>query len=197
MEGLALILIGGALFAQSWNILGVYSDGRMVGAFVAALGLAVLLTLVMDPIVLIGSNLELMAKLGGDAGDANPLAELTVMKMVIVLWAVYAVGVGAQSIWDYEERAIGLYSAFLAVGTVVVFLFFAITLAAPYGAAVWIGLSAATLILSVLAGLVFFYLTVPFNVLRLVAGWFLLIGSLVIALIGWTIITSIIEVTSL
>ena len=197
MEGLALILIGGALFAQSWNILGLYSDGRMVGAFVAALGLAALLTLVMDPIVLIGSNLELMAKLGGDAGDANPLAELTVMKMVIVLWAVYAVGVGAQSIWDYEERAIGLYSAFLAVGTVVVFLFFAITLAAPYGAAVWIGLSAATLILSVLAGLVFFYLTVPFNVLRLVAGWFLLIGSLVIALIGWTIITSIIEVTSL
>ncbi len=197
MEGLALILIGGALFAQSWNILGLYSDGRMVGAFVAALGLAVLLTLVMDPIVLIGSNLELMAKLGGDAGDANPLAELTVMKMVIVLWAVYAVGVGAQSIWAYEERAIGLYSAFLAVGTLVVFLFFAITLAAPYGAAVWIGLSAATLILSVLAGLVFFYLTVPFNVLRLVAGWFLLIGSLVVALIGWTIITSIIEVTSL
>ena len=197
MEGLALILIGGALFAQSWNILGLYSDGRMVGAFVAALGLAALLTLVMDPIVLIGSNLELMAKLGGDAGDANPLAELTVMKMVIVLWAVYAVGVGAQSIWDYEERAIGLYSAFLAAGTVVVFLFFAITLAAPYGAAVWIGLSAATLILSVLAGLVFFYLTVPFNVLRLVVGWFLLIGSLVVALIGWTIITSIIEVTSL
>ena len=197
MEGLALILIGGALFAQSWNILGLYSDGRMVGAFVAALGLAVLLTLVMDPIVLIGSNLELMAKLGGDAGDANPLAELTVMKMVIVLWAVYAVGVGAQSIWAYEERAIGLYSAFLAVGTLVVFLFFAITLAAPYGAAVWIGLSAATLILSVLAGLVFFYLTVPFNVLRLVVGWFLLIGSLVVALIGWTIITSIIEVTSL
>ena len=197
MEGLALILIGGALFAQSWNILGLYSDGRMAGAFVAALGLAALLTLVMDPIVLIGSNLELMAKLGGDAGDANPLAELTVMKMVIVLWAVYAVGVGAQSIWDYEERAIGLYSAFLAAGTVVVFLFFAITLAAPYGAAVWIGLSAATLILSVLAGLVFFYLTVPFNVLRLVVGWFLLIGSLVVALIGWTIITSIIEVTSL
>ena len=197
MEGLALILIGGALFAQSWNILGLYSDGRMVGAFVAALGLAALLTLVMDPIVLIGSNLELMAKLGGDAGDANPLAELTVMKMVIVLWAVYAVGVGAQSIWAYEERAIGLYSAFLAAGTVVVFLFFAITLAAPYGAAVWIGLSAATLILSVLAGLVFFYLTVPFNVLRLVVGWFLLIGSLVVALIGWTIITSIIEVTSL
>ena len=38
MEGLALILIGGALFAQSWNFLGLYSDGRMVGAFVGALG---------------------------------------------------------------------------------------------------------------------------------------------------------------
>lgn len=195
MEGLAFILLGGALFAQSWNFLGLYSDGRTVGAFVAALGLAALLTIVMEPMVLIGANLELMAELGGDARDANPLAELTIMKMLIITWAAYAVGVGAAGIWDFEERAIGLYSAFLAVGTAVTFLFFAITLAPPYGEAVWIALSAATLILTVLAGLVFFYLTVPFNVLRLVAGWFLLLGSLAVALIGWAILTTIIEVT--
>ena len=197
MEGLALILIGGALFAQSWNFLGLYSDGRMVGTFTAALGLAALLTLVMDPMALIGDNVDLMKKLGGDARDANALAELTVMKMLIITWAGYAVGVGAQSIWDYEERAIGLYSGFLTIGTAIAFLFFAITLAAPYGEAVWIALSAATLMLSVMAGLVFFYLAVPFNVLRPVAGWFLLIGSLVVSLIGWSIITTIIEVTKL
>ena len=166
-----------------------------MGAFVAALGLASLLTLVLEPMVLIGDNLALMDRLGGDIRDANPLAELTVMKMLIITWAAYAVGVGATGIWDYEERAIGVYSAFLAVGTVVAFLFFAITLAPPYGEAVWLALSAATLTLSVLAVLVFFYLTVPFNVLRLVAGWFLLLGSLVVALIGWAIITTIIEVT--
>ncbi len=72
MEGLALILIGGALFSQSWNFLGLYTDGRTVGAIMVALGLAALITLVLDPMVLIGENLELMAELKGDPGKANP-----------------------------------------------------------------------------------------------------------------------------
>ena len=195
MEGLALILIGGALFAQSWNFLGLYTDGRAVGAFVAALGLAALITLVLDPMVLIGENLELMEKLKGNPAKANPLAELTVMKMLIIMWAAYAVGIGAQGIWDLEERAIGLYSAFVTAGSAVAFFYFATQLVDAYGDAVTIGLSAATLVLSVLAGMVFFYLTVPFAVLRLVAGWFLLVGSIAVSAIGWAIITTIVEVT--
>ena len=195
MEGLALVLIGGALFAQSWNFLGLYPDGRAVGTIVGALGLAALITLVLDPMVLIGDNLELMEQLGGDVKDANPLAELTVMKMLIIMWAAYAVGVGAQGIWDYDERALGLYSASLTAGSAVAFFYFATQLFDAYGDAVTIGLSAATLVLSVLAGMVFFYLTMPFTVLRLVAGWFLLVGSLAVSGIGWAIITTIIEVT--
>ena len=195
MEGLALILIGGALFAQSWNFLGLYTDGRTVGAFVGVLGLAALITLVLDPMVLIGDNLELMEKLGGDVKDANPLAELMVMKMLIIMWAAYAIGVGAQGIWDYEERAIGLYSGFLTAGSAVALFYFATQLVDAYGDAVTIGLSAATLVLSILAGMVFFYLTMPFGVLRLVAGWFLLVGSIAVSIIGWAIITTVIEVT--
>jgi hypothetical protein len=195
MEGLALILIGGALFAQSWNFLGLYSDGRTVGAIVGALGLAALLTLVLAPMVLIGGNEALMTELKGNIDKANPLAELTVMRMLIILWAAYAIGVGTQSIWDYEERAIGLYSAFLSAGTAVAFFYFATQLFNAYGDAVAIGLSAATLVLSVVAGMVFFYLTVPFTVLRLVSGWFLLVGSIAVTGVGFAIITTIIEVT--
>ena len=195
MEGLAFILIGGALFSQSWYMLGLFTDGRTVGAFVGAMGLAALITLVLDPMVLIGADLELMEKLGGDVKDANPLAELTVMKMLIIIWAGYAVGVAAQAIWDYDERAIGLYSAFLTAGSAVALFYFATQLFDAYGDAVSISLSAATLVLSLLAGIVFFYLSVPFTVLRLVAGWFLLVGSIAVAGIGLAIITTIIEVT--
>ena len=195
MEGLALVLIGGALFAQSWNFLGLYSDGRTVGAIVGALGLAALLTLVLAPMVLIGGNEALMTELKGNIAKANPLAELTVMKMLIILWAAYAIGVGTQGIWDYEERAIGLYSAFLSAGTAVAFFYFATQLFNAYGDAVAISLSAATLVLSIVAGMVFFYLTVPFTVLRLVSGWFLLVGSIAVTGVGFAIITTIIEVT--
>ena len=195
MEGLAFILIGGALFSQSWYMLGLFTDGRTVGAFVGAMGLAALITLVLDPMVLIGADGELMEKLGGDVKDANPLAELTVMKMLIIIWAGYAVGVAAQAIWDYDERAIGLYSAFLTAGSAAALFYFATQLFDAYGDAVSISLSAATLVLSLMAGIVFFYLSVPFTVLRLVAGWFLLVGSIAVAGIGLAIITTIIEVT--
>ena len=139
-------------------------------------------------------NLELMEKLGGDVKDANPLAELTVMKMLIIIWAGYAIGVAAQAIWDYDERAIGLYSAFLTAGSAVALFYFATQLFDAYGDAVSISLSAATLVLSLLAGIVFFYLSVPFTVLRLVAGWFLLVGSIAVAGIGLAIITTVIQV---
>lgn len=195
MEGMALILIGGALFTQSWNFLGLYPDGRTVGVFVGVLGLAALITIMLEPMLLIGDNLELMNRLNGEPNKANPLAELSVMKMLIVIWAVYAIGVGAQGIWDYDERAIGLYSGFLAAGSVVALIFFATQLFPAYGNAVTIALSAATLTLSALAGMVFFYLTMPFGVLRLVSGWFLLVGSIAISGIGLAILTTVIQVS--
>ena len=59
---------------------------------------------------------EAVADAGGNAGHkaysiASGLAETTMMKTLIIGWAVYAVGVGAQAIGDYDERAIGFYSA--------------------------------------------------------------------------------------
>ena len=45
MEGISFILIGAALFSHSWYVLGLYPDGRTMGAFTAASGLGALITL--------------------------------------------------------------------------------------------------------------------------------------------------------
>ena len=200
MEALGLILIAGALFCHSWHILGLYPDGRMVGVYVGALGLAALIATTLDPMLLIGGNAEAVADAGGNAGHkaysiASGLAETTVMKTLIIGWAVYAVGVGAQAIGDYDERAIGFYSAIVAVISVVALLFFATSLSKPYGDNVVIALSAATLFLSVVAAMLFFYLAIPFNGLRPVAGWFTLVGSVAVAIVGVLIGTTAIGVS--
>ena len=200
MEALGLILIAGALFCHSWHILGLYSDGRMVGVYVGALGLAALIATTLDPMLLIGGNAEAVADAGGNAGHkaysiASGLTEITMMKTLIIGWAVYAVGVGAQAIGDYDERAIGFYSAIVAVISVVALLFFASSLSKPYGEDVLIGLSAATLTLSVVAAMLFFYLAIPFNGLRPVAGWFTLVGSVAVAIVGILIGTTVINVS--
>jgi hypothetical protein len=186
MEGVAFILIGAALFSQSWHFLGLYPDGRTMGTFVGGLGALLLIAITMTPMLLTGN--------GGDP-DAYPLAETTIMTMLIVVWAGYALGVAAQGWFDLDERAIGFYAIVAAAASVVALFYFAITLANPYGDAVSIGLSAAALILSVLGGLIFFYLAIPFNVLRLVAGWGVMLGSIAVTGIGLAIVARVIEIT--
>ena len=183
MEGIAFILIGAALFSHSWHILGMYPDGRTMGLLTGSLGLATLMAIMFTPMVLIGRD-----------PDANVLAESNIMKMLIILWASYGVTVGAQGLWDLDERALGFFSAVLTVGSAVALFYFATTLFDAYGNAVTIGLSAVTLVLSVLAGLLFFYLAIPFQVLRLVTGWFILLGSMVVAGVGFAIVSTVIEV---
>lgn len=183
MEGIFFVLIGGALFMQSFYVLGLYAEGRTVGVITGGLGLLMLIALTLSPQLLIGG------------ADAEPLAETSVMKWVIMVWAVYAVAVGAHGLWEFEERPIGFYSGFLVVATVVPFIYFVAELQRSYGDAVWLAMSGATIILSALAGVVFFYLAIPFNVLRLVAGWALMLGGGVVAIIGMAIVTTAITVS--
>ena len=200
MEALGLLLIAGALFCHSWHILGLYPDGRTVGVYVGALGLAALIATTLDPMLLIGGDAEAVADAGGNAGHkaysiASGLAETTMMKTLIIGWAVYAVGVGAQAIGDYDERAIGFYSAVVGVISVVALLVFSSTLSKPYGEDVTLALSAATLVLSIVAAMMFFYHAIPFNGLRPVAGWFTLVGSIAVAIVAILIGTTIISVS--
>ena len=184
MEAIFFVLIGAALFSSSWNLLGLYSDGRTMGLFTGALGLGSLTALTFAPMVF----------LGGDA-DANVLAEVNITKMLIVAWAAYAIGISAQGLWDFDERAIGFYSAILTAITAVAFFYFAANLGRAYGEAAALAVSAATLVLSVLAGMMFFYFAIPFNILRLVAGWFLLVGSVVLTAIGLALVSTLIQVS--
>ena len=188
MEAVAFVIIGGALFSHAWYLLRLYPDGRTMGIFVGALGLAVLFTLTLDPMLLTGIGDD-----GTPLKDANPLAEVTVMKMVILLWAGYAIGVAAQALWEFDERAIGFYSAVLAAASAVAFFYFSSTLFDPYGNAVLISLSAATLVLSFLAGMAFFFYAIPFAVLQPVTGWFLLIGGIAVSGIGLAIVSTLIQ----
>ena len=121
----------------------------------------------------------------------------TVISTVIVAWSLYAVGVASHGLWDLDERAIGFYSIFLAVATLGPFVYFAVALGPPdlvYAESVWLGMWIATLVLAIVAAIMFFYLAIASNVLRLVAGWFTLIGGTVVALIGLAAVTTLITV---
>ena len=183
MEGLALILIGGALFSHSWYLMGLYPEGRTMGLYTAAFGLAALIPLTLAPMVLTGQ---------GPGGDM--LAETTIMKGLIILWAGYAVGVGAHGLWEFDDREIGFYSGFLSVATLIALIYFMVELQGSYGDGVWLALSGAALVLTVLAGMLFFYLAIPFAALRSVSAWFLLIGSIAVAAIGLAIVTTAIKI---
>ncbi len=183
MEALFLVLIGGALFSHSWSLLGLYHEGRTMGMYVGALGVVALIALMLAPMLLVGGQT------GSDA-----VVETNLMKVLIILWAGYAIGVGAHGLWEFDDRAIGFYSAFLFAGSLIALVYYAIELEGVYGDDVWFGLSAAALVLTVLAAMLFFYLAIPFIALRKVAGWFILVGSIAVAGLGFAILTSLIDV---
>ena len=197
MEALGLILIAAALFCHSWYILGLYPDGRTAGIYVGAFGLAALIATTMAPMLLLAGDPAAIADAGGNAtrnfySIAAGLAETNMMKTLIIVWALYAVGVGAQSLFDYDERAIGFSGAVAAVVSLIALLFFAGTLLGPYGEDVVLVLSTATLLLTIVGGTMFAYLGVPFSSLRPVAGWFNLVGSIAVFIMGVIIATEIV-----
>ena len=198
MEGLFLVLVGAALVVQSWQHLGLYSDGRTMGVVVGGLGVLILGTFMLgssvEPILLTGTGKEV----GGVAKEiaASDVAVSTALLTTLAaVWAIYAIGVGASGLWDLDDRALGFHSAVVAVVSLFALLFSAGELDARYGENVMLAMSAATLVLTVLAAMVFFYLAFGFNVLKLVSGWFLLIGGSVLSLIGLLIVFGGVAVT--
>ena len=190
MEGFFFVLIAAALFTHSWYLLGLYHEGRTVGLYTAGLGLVSLIALTLAPMVLSASGSA------ASAGAADVLAGTTMMKVLIILWAGYAVGVGAQGLWEFDERAIGFYSVFLTAASAVAFVFFGIELEdRGVGQEVWLAMSGAFLVLTILAATLFFYMAIPFRALRKVAGWFVLLGSLAVAGLGFAILTTSIDLT--
>ena len=187
MEGIFFILIGAALFTQSWYTLGLYSEGRTMGVLVGGLGLLARGTFAlggtMEATLLVVNDGD-----GGKADAAKALTEMTVLKALMMVWVVCTFGVAAHGLWEFEDRAIGFYSGFVAVVALIVFLFFAIELRSVYTDAVWLLMAAAPAVLMLLAAISFFYLAFQWMVLRLVTGWFMLLGSGAVIGIGLVMI---------
>ena len=181
MEGVFLTLVGAALFCQSWYVLGLYSEGRTMGIFVGGLGVLSLGAVTLTPMLL-------TAVPGVSSPDL--LAEVTITEMLITVWALYAIGVAAHGLWDFDERAIGFYSAFLAVATIIPFIYYVTELEGAYSNGVWLGMAGASLALAVVAGMMFFALSFSFNVLRLVSGWFLLLGGSTVGIVGLAMLST-------
>ena len=187
MEGLFLVLVGAALVVQSWQHLGLYSDGRTMGVVVGGVGVLMLGTFML------GSSVEpILLTAAGEKGSTIAADDVAVstalLTTLVVVWAVYAIGVGASGLYDLDERAVGFHSVITAVVSLVAFLYFAGEMDARYGENVMLALSGATLALTVLATMMFFYLAFGFNVLKVVSGWFLLIGGGVVGAIGLAVV---------
>lgn len=182
MEGIGLALIGAAIFSHSWHVLGLYSDGRTLGTVMAGIGLALLASFTFEP--------QLVGSLGRNA--LEQLGEVNVMKGLMILWAIYAATVAAQAIWDLEDRALGFFGVMLAGGSAVFLFFFLqlmITGAAPL---VMVPMVVAGGVLCLTGLLMFFYMAIPFPSLRLVTGWWMLVGSIIVAVIGVAMVTTVI-----
>ena len=179
MEALFLVLIGAVLFSQSWQLLGLYSDSRAAGLLMLVLGILMVLGAVSaslyEPMLLNSS--------------ADRDTEAMVMKIVIVSWAVYAIVGGAQYLWDFDERASGFYSGFIAISTFCCMIYFARFLEVRYGVETWIARSGGTLVLSLIAGFNFFHRATEYSVMRLVCGWSMLLGGSAVSLIGLAVLT--------
>ena len=186
MEGIFFLLIGAAIFSQAGRVLGLYSEGRTVGVLTMGLGVLTLGTFMLGTTV--------APSLISGEGATELVTALTAL---VMLWAIYSLAVGAQSLWDMDTRPIGVYSMFLTAGSLVVFLIFAVSMAEggvfEHGTGVWLAMSAVPLILTIIAATVFFYLTFQWQVLRPVAGWFMLLGGAVIGLVGLWGLTSVIR----
>ena len=183
MEAAFLVLIGGALFAQSWNHLGLFAEGRGMGVIVGGLGLVSLVSLVMTPMLL-----------EAEVTEAEVTSNLTMMKSLILVWSVFAVAMAVQGFLDLEERAVGFLAGFVAIVSVIALVYFAAEMTNGYGGdGPWLTMAASTLILAITSGIVFFHQAIPFQAIRLVAGWFLLIGGSALGVLGLLIATTIIR----
>ena len=185
MEGIFFLLIGAVIFSQSWHVLGLYSEGRTMGVFATGLGLLSLGT------VMFGTTIT--PTLISGEGSTELFTALTAF---IVLWAIYSLGVGVQGIWDTDPRAIGFYSLFLSVASLVVFLIFALSMAEngvfEHSLGIWLAMSSVPFMLTIVSAIAFFYYTFELPMLRLVMGWFMLFGGGVTGLVGLWALTSVI-----
>ena len=181
MEGIAITLMGSAIFMHSLRLLGIFSEDRAVGALMAALAAGLLLSLTFEP--------QLLGTQG--TNPIQRLAEVTVMKSLIVMWAIYAAAVAAQVVWDLDERAIGFYGVGLVAASGAAFIYYIAIMIDTY-TSVMLEFTIVAVALVLVAALLIALMAVPVNAMRGATGWAMLSLSIIVAAIGLAMYTTII-----
>mgnify|MGYP000035341319 CR=1 FL=1 len=177
MELVFFIVLSVVLWVHSWYLLGFFVNSRTIGLTAGAAAVA----------------LVLLALLRNDFLPAwsEPPSQLEIehaaaVTSLLLLWAFYAVLVAGTGIWGFEERSLGFYSLLLAVFSLLMALVFFV--GDVYGPGLPDTKNAyvaiASIVLGVLALLLFFHLAIPFRRLRVATGWSFFVGSLVLMALG-------------
>ena len=175
MELIFILVLPAALWAQSWYFLGLYSNPRTLGIIAATVG-----------ITLIG----LAVFAGGDYRPltSEPVSANAALSAFIIVWAIYSLMVAAVTLWGFDERTLGFYSLFLWVVSLLYAGYYFLGDELIGGAQEVDSISAilgiVSLLLAAIAALVFFYLAPPFSRMRQTTGWFELVVSIIIAVLG-------------
>lgn len=148
---LGTVLVGATMMAHGWWQAGA-AEGRTTGWLAA----------------IVGAVLGLSVAFG-----TVPSPEL---RILFVLWAIYAFLVAGAGIQEYGTRALGFYGIFSAVAYVFYLLLFARDVDAT-----------GTIVTGVLAGsffLLFLYMAPPIRALERVVAWIFIVAGAGVSLIG-------------
>ena len=179
MEPIFLICIAAALFAHAWYAMGMFNDGRSTGVVVAALGAGALIALTVDP-VLVGTETKGVAQ----------AAEINIFTALIVLWAVYAGGLAAHGVYDFDDRAVGFFGVPLAAISITAAGYASTQMVNAYDWTVWLAIAVSGVLLGLVGIVLFFNLGCRMRALDGLASWTMLVFSVVIAAIGIAILTT-------
>ena len=149
MEAVAALALGVVVFMQAWQLFGL-SEPKTTGIVGAAGAITLVALVAFKP-------LPILTGVSAAALSASAL-----------IWAVYAALVAAVGLWGFDARGLGLYSAYAAVvmiGQIVYCIVAKFTLA---------GIICGVVQLVAFA-LLFFYLAIPFNVLKKATAWVLVV----------------------
>jgi hypothetical protein len=158
MEAVASLALGVVVFMQAWQFFGL-SESKTTGIVGAAGAIALVALVAFKP-------LPMLTGVSAAAFSASAL-----------IWAVYAALVAAVGLWGFAPRGLGLYSAYAAVVMIGQIIY---CIAAQF---TLVGLLCGIVQL-VAFTILFFYLAIPFHVLKKATAWVLVVAGPIHGILG-------------
>lgn len=158
MEALGLIGLGIVMYMHAWNLLRI-TEAKTTGIIAAVVGVSMVGLVLFKPVAM--------------ASKVDP----AVMTGALLGIAIYALALAAIGLWDFDTRALGMYSLFFAVAALLYVLYHLNITRNIY-------LGVADLVVAIPFGLLFFHLAPPFRRLQQLSGWFFLVAAVILGLLG-------------